>query len=238
MHSSIRQGKMSKVVCSKLKECVKSRFIGTQHEWESHIDNIFQIFDKNLKGYSPNNIIDVGCGDGYRTVRIAEYFGIDKSNVYGVDNDEKRIIACQNIFNTTRVDLEFESIPHHNNKFDLAICNQVLEHLKYYSNVIEELIRITKINGYILIGIPNLSHLINRIYLLFGIQPMCIAIDSSHVRAFTHRDFVRMLNSLQEIKLIDFEGALMYPLPLFLSKALAHYFVGLTGYVCYLMQKI
>ncbi|MEJ2365479.1 MAG: methyltransferase domain-containing protein [Deltaproteobacteria bacterium] len=175
---------MSKAVWSKLKECVKSRFIGTQHEWESHIDNIFQIFNKNLKGYSPNNIIDVGCGYGYRTLRIAEYFGIDKSNVYGVDKDEECITPCQNVFNTQKVDLEVESIP------------------------------------------------------LFGIQPRCIAIDSSHVRAFTHRDFARMLNSHQELKLVDFEGALMYPLPVFLAKTLARYFVGLTGYVCYLMQKI
>jgi len=229
---------MNKVVFSKLKECVKSRCIGTQHEWESHIDNIFRIFDKNLKGYSPNNIFDVGCGYGYRTVRIAEYFGIDMSNVYGVDNDEERITSCQNVFNAHKVDLEFESIPHDDDIFDLVICNQVLEHLKNYNNVIDELIRVTKTKGYILIGIPNLSHLINRIYLLFGIQPMCIAIDSSHVRAFTHRSFARMLDSLQEIKLVDFEGALMYPLPFFLAKTFAHYFVGLSGYVCYLLQKI
>ena len=121
---------MNKVVCSKLKEYVKSRFIGTQHEWESHIDNIFRLFDKNLKEYSPNNIIDVGCGDGSRTVRIAEYFGIDINNVYGVDNDEERITVCKNVFNAHKLDLEFESIPHYNNKFDLVICNQVLEHLK------------------------------------------------------------------------------------------------------------
>jgi hypothetical protein len=68
-------------------------------------------------------------------------------------------------------------------------------------------------------------------------QPLCIAMDGSHVRAFTHRSFVAMLNSIQETKLIDVEGSLMYPLPLFLAKSFARHFIGLSGYVCYLLQK-
>jgi ubiquinone/menaquinone biosynthesis C-methylase UbiE len=229
---------MNKVVYSKFKEYVKSSIMGTQHEWDSHIDNMLRLFDKNLEEYIPNNMLDVGCGDGSRTMRIASYCNIDITRIYGVDYDEDLIKKCQDIFHAVKIDLEFESIPHHNDIFDLVICNQVLEHLKNYSKVIDELIRITKKKGYILIGIPNLAHLINRIYLLFGIQPMCIALDGPHVRAFTHRNFVKMLDSLQEIKLIDVEGSLMYPLPFFIAKTFARYFVGLSGYVCYLLQKI
>ena len=160
------------------------------------------------------------------------------SKVHGIDNELNYIEECQNSFNAQKVDLEYENIPHSDDTFDLVICNQVLEHLKDFSRVIDELIRVTNKEGYLLIGTPNLAHLINRIYLLFGVQPMCIDIDSSHVRGFTHRSFVRMLESFQNIKLIDFEGALMYPLPFLLGKTLARYSVGLSGYVCYLLQKI
>ena len=80
--------------------------------------------------------------------------------------------------------MECQDIPHSDDTFDLVICNQVLEHLKNFRSVIDEIIRITNNEGYILIGMPNLAHLINRIYLLFGVQPMCIDIDSSHIRGF------------------------------------------------------
>ena len=39
------------------------QFLGTQYEWESHIDNIFRIFDQNLRTYAQHNILDIGCGD-------------------------------------------------------------------------------------------------------------------------------------------------------------------------------
>jgi methionine biosynthesis protein MetW len=222
----------------KFKEYIKYRFIGTQYEWESHINNMLRIFDENLKTYSPNNILDVGCGNGDRTIRIANHFNIDIRNAYGVDYDEQNVIASKKRFNAKKIDLETDDLPYEDNTFDLAICNQVLEHLKNYRKVIDDLIRVTKGGGYIAVGIPNLAHLINRIYLLFGIQPMCIHLDGPHVRSFTHKSFVKMLDSLQGIELIDYKGALMYPLPLIAAKFLSKHFVGLSGYTCYLLRKV
>ena len=145
---------------------------------------------------------------------------------------------CNLQFHSSRIDLEVDPIPFKEGMFDLVICNQVLEHLKNYQNVINHMIRVTKMGGYIVIGIPNLAHLINRIYLMFGRQPMCIDINSSHVRAFTHRSFSLKLSSMDAAKLIDFKGALMYPLPFFLGKILSKYFLGFSGYVCYLLKKV
>ena len=221
----------------KLKKYIKRYFIGTQHEWESHIDNILRIFDENLKIYIPNNILDVGCGSGDRTIRIANHFNIDMRNTYGVDYDDQLVTACKKRFNAGRIDLETADLPYEDNTFDLVICNQVLEHLKNYGKVIDDLIRVTKKGGYIAVGIPNLAHLINRMYLLFGIQPMCIHLDGSHVRSFTHKSFVEMLASVRGVKLIDCKGALMYPLPFIVATFLANYFIGLSGYTCYLLRK-
>ncbi len=224
---------MNKAIHLKLKE-----FLGTPYEWESHIDNIFRIFDQNLRTYATHNILDIGCGDGDRTIRIAKYYNVSMNNVYGLDSNDDLILTSKNVFNASRVDLETDDIPHKDNTFDLVICNQVLEHLKNYKKTISEAIRVTKNEGYIVFGIPNLAHLINRIYLLFGFQPLCIHLDSSHVRSFTHRNFVKLLNSLESVRLIDCKGSLMYPLPFFLGKSFASHFVGLSGYVCYLLQKI
>ena len=222
----------------KLKEYIKHRIIKTQDEWESHVDNIFRLFDKNLKSFTPKNLLDVGCGKGDRSLRLAEYFKIKRSNIYGLDNNDDFIDVCIKKFKVKKVDLETGDIPYQNDMFDIIICNQVLEHLKNYSKIIDEIIRVTRKRGFIVIGIPNLAHLINRIYLLFGIQPMCIHLDGPHVRAFTHKGFVRMLDSFQRVKLIDCTGSAMYPLPFFMARYIGDYFVGLTGYVCYLLRKI
>ncbi len=229
---------MKSKIFIRLKDHTKHRFVGTQYEWESHINNIFRILDRNLKTYTPNNMLDVGCGDGDRTIRIADYFNINVKNILGIDYSDELVVACRSKFQATKIDLETDGIPSKENKFDLVICNQVLEHLKNYKKVIDNLIKVTRKGGYIVIGIPNLAHLINRIYLLFGIQPMCINLDSSHVRGFTHRGFRNQLVSFRNVKLIDYTGALIYPFPFFITEHVADYLVGLTGYICYLLKKI
>jgi ubiquinone/menaquinone biosynthesis C-methylase UbiE len=220
-----------------IKNLLKRKIIGTQGEWESHIDNILHIFNKNLKNYHPENMLDVGCGNGSRTVRIADYFEIQMNNTYGVDFEDHYVLDSRQRFNAIKVDLETNDLPFENDTFDLVVCNQVLEHLKEYKKVIENIIRVTRKNGCIVLGIPNLAHLINRIYLLCGIQPMCISIDGQHVRGFTHKAFHKMLNTFEGIELMDDAGALMYPIPVYLSKHLARYFIGLSGYICYLLIK-
>lgn len=223
---------MNKAIHLKLK-----KFLGTPYEWESHIDNIFRIFDQNLRTYAPHNILDIGCGDGGRTIRIAKYYNVSMNNVHGLDYNVDLITTCKKVFNASSIDLETDHIPYEDNTFDLVIYNQVLEHLKNYKKTISEAIRVTKNQGYIVLGIPNLAHLINRIYLLLGFQPLCIHLDSSHVRSFTHRNFVKLLNSLESVRLIDSKGSLMYPLPFLIANRIKDHFIGLTGYVCYLLQK-
>ena len=93
-----------------LKEHIKRGVIGTQHEYESHIDNMFRVFDENLKTYAPNNVLDVGCGIGDRTVRVANRFNIDMRNTYGVEYEEQRVIDCRKIFNAEQIDLETDNL--------------------------------------------------------------------------------------------------------------------------------
>lgn len=220
-----------------MKELIK-KIIGTDSEWESHIENIFVLFEKNLKEYHPKNILDVGSGDGQRTIRVAKYYNIETHNIFGVDYNDQCVTKAGQIPNMQKIDLETDILPHKADIFDLTICNQVLEHLINFTKVIDEITRVTRKGGYIIIGIPNLAHLINRSYLLLGLQPMCIHLTGPHVRGFTHNAFKKYLNTLDGLKLIDYTGALMYPLPLFISNFLAKYFIGLSGYTCYLLKKI
>ena len=221
---------------SELKKFAK-KTVGTHYEWQSHIDNIIYMFQNNLRTYNAKNILDVGSGDGSRTLLMAKYFNIENHNIFGVHYNDKYIAETRKVFNAERIDLETDALPYNDGMFDLVICNQVLEHLKNYMKVIDEVIRVTRKGGYIVFGIPNLAHLINRIYLLLGVQPLCILLSGPHVRGYTHSAFIKLLNSVERVKMVDYTGTIMYPLPLILAKFLAKHFVGLSGYTCYLLQK-
>jgi ubiquinone/menaquinone biosynthesis C-methylase UbiE len=220
-----------------IKDFLKEKVIKTQYEWDSHLDNIFLIFNKVLCEFNSTNLLDVGCGKGQRTIRIAEHFNIQKSNVLGIDNNDNEIQKCKIFFDLEKVNLENKTIPFNDCNFDLVVCNQVLEQIKNYKHVIDEIIRVTNKKKYILLGILNLAHLINRIYLLFGIQPLCIRADSSHVRGFTHKAFLEILKSIENIKLKGSTGSCMYPLPYVMDKFLSSRFTGFAGYTCYLLEK-
>ncbi len=213
--------------------------MGTSHEYESHIQNLFALASRSLDSFKPLNMLDVGCGDGSRTLRMAERFRIPLSHVYGLDCNPSCIDQCRNLFHAELVNLESGAIPYEDGTFDLIVCNQVLEHLKNYHGLLEQIIGVAKSGGHIIIGIPNLAHLINRFYLLFGIQPMCIDISSSHhVRAFTHDAFKQKLHSLPGITYVDCAGSeLIYPLPLFLARPVSKICTGFCAYVCYLIRK-
>lgn len=219
-----------------MREFIK-RVIGTHQETRSHIENVLGILDRNIRAFRPSNMLDVGSGDGTRTLLVAKYFNIPPDNVHGVDSDEDLIRDTGRLFHVERIDLEEGALPYGDGFFDLVMCNQILEHLKNFRQVIREMIRVTRSGGYMVIGIPNLAHLVNRIYLLFGIQPMCIHLNGPHVRGYAHRAFLALLNSMTQVRVLDCTGALMYPLPLLFSKYLCRYFVGLSGYTCYLLQR-
>ena len=216
---------------------LKKSILKTQYELDSHQKNLFYLIDRHLSDCSITSLLDVGCANGDRTILIAKYFNINRQNTYGVDYNKKHIEACSNLFKAKLTDLENQNLLYRNNRFDLVVCNQVLEHLKNYRNVIDNLIRVTRKKGFIMIGIPNLAHLINRLYLIFGIQPMCMTLNSSHVRGFTHKAFVEMLDKTDNVELVDCKGGLMYPLPYFVAQPLTKYLPGLSGYVCYLLKK-
>lgn len=220
-----------------IKKYLLEHIIGTQYEYESHFESIIYILKKKIAAYKPGNLLDVGCNRGERTARLAHFFNMEMSQCYGVDWNKEQVEECKKIFKAEVIDLESMRLPYEDNMFDFVVCNQVLEHIKNYKDVLNDIIRVTRTGGYIIIGVPNLAHIINRFYLLFGFQPMCIYADSNHIRVYTHTAFVTMLRSFPSVTLVGFTGTTMYPMPFFIAKYMARVFVGLSGYTCYLLQK-
>jgi len=193
---------------------------------------------KHGKSIVDDTLLDVGCSKGTRSIAVAQALGIAHQNVHGVDIEDIANDSPLLRNNFKKIDLEAGLLPFDDNSFGLVICNQVMEHLKNYNRIFQEIIRVTKPKGFIVLGIPNLAHLMNRILLLFGSQPMCMVMRSGHVRGFTHKAFVEFLHSQSNVKLIDCKGSsIIYPMPYLLAKPLSNIFTGLCAYTCYLIQR-
>jgi len=118
-------------------------------------------------------MLDIGCGDGRLTIEFARRMGFNE--VYGIDNDLGNIAKAEErgikVFNgdITKVS------PFGKEFFDVVLCNQVAEHLLDVDSVLEKIHNMLKPNGKLVISVPNLCSLHNRIFMLFGYQPTVVS---------------------------------------------------------------
>lgn len=109
---------------------------------------------KVLDNYNPKLILDVGCGEGFITYKLADKF--KEAFIFGIDI-EKEYIDYAREFNSAanicyKVD-EIDTLPTWD--FDLIIATEVLEHLENPKDAIKKLKAVSNNGGIILITIPN-----------------------------------------------------------------------------------
>ncbi len=103
--------------------------------------------------------------------------------------------------------------------------NQIIEHTKNIFWIIHECTRVLKINGSLIIGVPNLAAFHSRLLLLTGNQPFCIKVNSAHVRGFTKKDLVNFIEIFKNgFDLNDFKGSNFYPFSPYVAKLLSALF--------------
>ncbi|WP_028582775.1 class I SAM-dependent methyltransferase [Desulfogranum japonicum] len=112
---------------------------------------------------------------------------------YGVDISRKIIKNRSIDFTEAKVcDVSTEDIPWENNFFDVIVCNEVIEHVYNTDNMLAEIHRVLAETGILIISTPNLASFINRIFLLFGLQPLCteVSTQSTHYGNFLRQKLV------------------------------------------------
>lgn len=185
-----------------------------------------------------NSLLDVGCGDGVKTMHYARELGVDGNKVYGIELQSPYVELASKHVRVIQIDLEKELFPMGDEEIDVIICNQVLEHLKNIFTPMKEMARVVKTGGYLLIGLPNLAAFQNRVLLLLGRQPLCNAIVGPHIRCFTTSAFIDFLKSNPNFELIEVTGATLYPFPYPIVKYGAPSFPGLSSCSFFLLKKV
>jgi ubiquinone/menaquinone biosynthesis C-methylase UbiE len=116
------------------------------------INNFLKTFLNEAKKLSPQSILDVGCGEGFTLEKLREN-KIGKE-LMGIDFSKSAIEIGKKMHpSLTLKQGTIYHIPLKPNSFDLIICSEVLEHLKYPEKALQELVRVTKKNC--IISVPN-----------------------------------------------------------------------------------
>jgi ubiquinone/menaquinone biosynthesis C-methylase UbiE len=119
----------------------------------------------------PKRILDIGGGTGYFAHLMKKKYPNSEVVVSDISN------IALNIGKTQYKNVKFvlgdaeKKLPFKSNYFDLIISGEHIEHLVDVDSYLEELNRVSKRGGYLLLTTPNLGSWINRILLLLGLQP-------------------------------------------------------------------
>lgn len=124
------------------------------------IDNYFRnvaalVETSGITAQKRTKAIEIGCGEGFSTQRLRELLpktvNLEASEFVAdmVPRAQKRNpsvkVTQESVYETN----------HASNSFDLIFLLEVLEHLDYPDVALQELARILKPNGYLVIGVPR-----------------------------------------------------------------------------------
>lgn len=97
--------------------------------------------------------LDVGGGDGTLATLFRKH---NNNNITIIDISDAAIDLARNRgFEAIKVDLANEKYPFENETFDCIFCIEVIEHLKNPDHCLNEIQRLLKKNGVLIISTPN-----------------------------------------------------------------------------------
>lgn len=122
------------------------------------VNHLFLSFLKNS-----NNVLDLGCGVGEYLVSAVD----KKRLVIGADLDKFQL--KNKICNFISVQCDALHLPFVHNSFDLILFSEVLEHLPHPEKALDEIVRVLKPKGILLLSTPSKKSFYEKQYLVFAI---------------------------------------------------------------------
>ncbi len=130
-------------------------------------------FTREIRG----RFLELGCFDGFIAEKVRQQGG---KEVIGVDRLEKALErAAARGIETRLADLDDAALNFPDHHFDCVFAGEVLDYLYDPDAVIEETCRVLKPGGKLIVTVPNLAGLGNRMLLLFGSPPYSLEVRPS-----------------------------------------------------------
>lgn len=165
--------------------------------------------------------LDVGCWSG----NLGKALIIEKQCIVdGIDvktdvlkKAEKNGYRKTYLINFNNEKVDFKQIKQ---KYDVIICADILEHLVNPDIVLKNLMKNLTPNGKIIISLPNVAFLLNRLLLMFGKWEYREfgTLDKTHLRFYTIASLARMVETagleVESVKPYNQFGMLRFIKPL------------------------
>lgn len=132
------------------------------------------------------NILDVGCGTG----EILNILSKSNYNLYGIDISENMLKKAKTkLKNSAKLTVgDSEHLPYEDNKFDIIICNDSFHHYPNPLKALNEMKRVLKKGGKIIIGDcyqPIIFRQIMNMFIKFS--------KEGDVKIYSRKEFTKML---------------------------------------------
>ena len=137
----------------------------------------------------PMRVLDVGCGPGW----LAEALVAQGHHVTGVDLAEEPGVRDR-MHHFVQADLERGLPDDVGGDFDVILAADVIEHVRNPQQLLQEMSHRLRPGGTVIASVPNISHWYPRGRTALGLfdYDQRGILDTTHVRFFTRRSFVRM----------------------------------------------
>ena len=185
-----------------------------------------------------HEVMDVGCGEGYFASQLVE----EGNTVTGVDLlDSPR---CRQALATYfKADLDTglgDNVKSElsGRQFDRVLLQDVLEHLRFPQQLLQDCHGLVRSNGLLLVSVPNVANITIRLQLLLGrfnYQQRGI-LDKTHVRFFT-RKTARQLIVENGYEIVS-EKATVMPVELALGLPASNPLMRLANIMLYLLTMM
>lgn len=163
---------------------------------EEHYKIVLKILTSFPKG---TKVLDVGSGEGILSEKLREA-GL---NVYACDID--RNAGRNGVVHFKFADLN-KKIPFDNVFFDIAVCLEVIEHIRNPWLLIDEIYRVLKADGIVILSSPNTSNCVARIYhLATGKIVLFKDFTSDHINPISYWETQRIMreSGFRKCQLVD-----------------------------------
>lgn len=156
-----------------------------------------ELFRRHVGGPG-RRVLDIGCRYGALTKAYLE-----GNQVVGLDVDRDALEEAAKLgIEPVWADAD-EPLPFEDESFDVAVCGEVLEHLRDPKRLTRELIRVLRPGGTLVGSVPNSFRLKNRLRFLAGQAPED---DPTLLQLFSPDDICSTLSGLDDVRL-EFIGS-------------------------------
>ncbi|MEV5610522.1 methyltransferase domain-containing protein [Streptomyces sp. NPDC052225] len=130
-----------------------------------------RILASALTGTRAATVLDVGCGDGSAAAVATRL--LPGHHLIGVDWSQDALRrAASRVPHVVRGELTDHGLPFRDGAADAVLLSEVIEHLVDPDAALDEIRRVLRPGGHLMLSTPNLAAWYNRALLLAGVQPV------------------------------------------------------------------